>query len=85
MRIKLDENMPYEAVAVLEQAGHDVQTVLDEQLQGQPYPVVAAHIAAEHRALVTLDRGFGDMRKYPPSNYVGFWCYVPPARTSRPS
>lgn len=71
VRIKLDENMPAEAVGILRSAGHDVHTVLDERLQGQPDTVVAQHMAVEGRALITLDRGFGDMRKYPPSHYAG--------------
>ena len=33
MKIKLDENMPHRLVAALARHGHDVDTVLDEQLR----------------------------------------------------
>ena len=40
MRIKLDENMPDRLVAVLSELGHDVDTVLSEQIAGQDDDVV---------------------------------------------
>ena len=33
-RFKLDENLPRDAEVLLRQRGHDVHTVLDEQLAG---------------------------------------------------
>ncbi len=34
MRFKLDENLPMELAGLLRDAGHDVSTVLDQQLGG---------------------------------------------------
>lgn len=71
MKIKLDENLPTSAVAVLVAAGHEVDTVEDEGLQGASDPVVVAAATAEGRLLITLDRGLGDVRAYPPGSHAG--------------
>lgn len=71
MRFKLDENIDVRAAAVLEEAGHDVATVVDQDLGGTADTVVAEAVSAEGRILVTLDRGFGDLRTYPPGSHSG--------------
>lgn len=71
MRLKLDENITVAAEAPLVAAGHDVDTVADEQLVGRPDPVVLAGAVAAERALVTSDLGFGDPRAYPPGTHRG--------------
>ncbi len=40
MRLKLDENLPHDLADELTRRGHDVDTVLDEQLGGRKDPVV---------------------------------------------
>jgi predicted nuclease of predicted toxin-antitoxin system len=52
-------------------AGHDVDSVHDEALTGRPDPEVLAAARAEARLLLTLDRGFGDVRTYPPGSHEG--------------
>lgn len=71
MRIKLDENLPVSAKAVLSAHGHDVDTVAEEQLTGAPDPTVVAAASATERLLITLDRGLGDLRRYPPGSHAG--------------
>ena len=71
MRFKLDENIDVRAAAVLEQAGHDVATVVGQRLAGAVDTVVAEAVRVEDRILVTLDRGFGDLRTYPPGAHPG--------------
>lgn len=71
MRLKLDENITVAAKAPLVAAGHDVDTVADEQLVGRPDPVVLAGAIAAERALVTFDLGFGDPRAHPPGTHRG--------------
>jgi len=71
VRIKLDENLPRRAAAVLEAAGHDVDTVEDEGLGGASDPSVARAAIEADRLIVTLDRGFGDVRSYPPGSHAG--------------
>jgi predicted nuclease of predicted toxin-antitoxin system len=76
-RFKLDENLPRNAEALLQQAGHDVHTVLAEQLGGNPDPRVFDASQAEERVLVTFDLDFSDIRIYPPANHHGIWILRP--------
>ncbi len=76
-RFKLDENLPREAEALLRKAGHDVQTVLDERLGGNPDPRIFDASRAEDRTLVTFDLDFSDIRLYPPASHKGIWVLRP--------
>lgn len=71
MRFKLDENLPHDLTAALTARGHDVDTVLDENRSGQKDPVVITAAGADERMLITLDRGIGDIRQYPPGSHAG--------------
>ena len=71
MRVKLDENLPLSLGEVLVAHGHEVDTVLTEGLLGYPDPEVATSAKAEARLLITLDKGFGDIRAYPPGTHPG--------------
>lgn len=70
-KFKLDENLPASAARFLRETGHDVATAIEEQLGGAADPRVAAMCRSEERALVTLDRGLGNIRAYPPKEYHG--------------
>lgn len=71
MKLKLDENLPHDLTADLVERGHDVHTVHDEQLAGHTDPVVVRAAAEEGRMVLTLDRGVGDLRHYPPGSHAG--------------
>ena len=71
MRFKLDENLPSELTGLFVEAGHDAMTVRDQGLGGATYPDVASVCRREHRAIVTLDMDFSDIRAYPPRAYSG--------------
>jgi predicted nuclease of predicted toxin-antitoxin system len=71
VRVKLDENLPASLGGVLTAHGHDIDTVLDENLAGHPDPDVAAAVKTDDRFLITLDKGFGDIRAYPPGTHPG--------------
>ena len=71
MRFKLDENIDVRAEAALSSAGHDVATVVGQDLGGATDTVIAEAVGAEGRILVTLDRGFADLRTYPPGSHPG--------------
>jgi predicted nuclease of predicted toxin-antitoxin system len=77
VRFKLDENLPRNAETLLQQTGHDVHTVLAEQLGGNPDPRVFGASQAEGRVLVTFDLDFSDIRAYPPANHCGIWVLRP--------
>jgi len=76
-RFKLDENLPRDTEALLRKAGHDVHTVLDEQLGGHSDPRVFDASRAEDRILVTFDLDFSDIRAYPPASHAGIWVLRP--------
>lgn len=71
MRLKLDENLPDTVIAILGQRGHDVDTARAEGLRGADDPAVLAGATADGRLLLTLDRGLGDIRAYPPGTHAG--------------
>ena len=62
MQFKIDENLPIEIAEMLNDAGHDAKTVNNQQLQGaRDHPLVNV-CKSEHRALITLDTDFSDIR-----------------------
>jgi len=71
VKFKLDENLPASSASLLQAAGHDVDTVIAEELTGAPDPAVLAAATAADRVLVSLDRGLGDIRAYPPGSHAG--------------
>ncbi|MEI2706746.1 MAG: DUF5615 family PIN-like protein [Ilumatobacteraceae bacterium] len=71
MKIKLDENIPGAVAGVLRSRGHNVDTVLEESLGGRDDPTVLGAAMDEGRLLLTLDRGFGDVRAYAPGTHPG--------------
>ena len=71
MRVKLDENIPVSAVNIATQLGHDVDTVVGENLAGATDADVLAAATQDERLLITLDRGLGDIRSYPPGTHAG--------------
>jgi predicted nuclease of predicted toxin-antitoxin system len=48
-----------------------VDTVLDEQLGGRKDPVVVEAASGDDRMVITLDRGVGDIRNFPPGSHGG--------------
>lgn len=71
MRFKIDENLPVELAARLQAAGYEVDTVLQEGLSGQSDEVLFSYCQQEQRVLLTMDRGFGDMRRYGLGRHAG--------------
>jgi len=71
LSLKTDENLPIDARMHIENRGHEVQTALEEDLGGHPDREVVERCRKEFRILVTLDRGFADIRAYPPDSHPG--------------
>ena len=71
MQFKVDENLPREACRILQSAGHDAVSVLDQHLGGYPDSDIAAICRSESRVLITLDTDFGNILAYPPEHYAG--------------
>lgn len=71
MKFKLDENLGHAAAEGLRAAGHDVATVVDQDMTSSPDASVYAVCRAEGRTLVTLDVDFADPLTYPPEGGPG--------------
>ncbi|HSV81896.1 MAG TPA: DUF5615 family PIN-like protein [Ramlibacter sp.] len=81
LRFKLDENIPRDAVALLNAAAHDAHSVGDEHLEGSQDALLLDVCRNEARVLVTLDLDFADIRQYPPSSHAGVWVLRPPTQS----
>ena len=77
MKFKLDENLGNRTRNVFVDAGHDVQTVRDEQLQGRPDEVIYDVCRLERRCLVTLDLDFSNVFRFPPEPTAGIAVFKP--------
>ena len=71
MKIKLDENLPVSLAGLLRGRGLDAETVDEEGLAGAPDPQLLQMASDEGRMIFTLDKGFGDLRAYPPGTHAG--------------
>ncbi|MEQ1740987.1 MAG: DUF5615 family PIN-like protein [Candidatus Nitrotoga sp.] len=71
MKIKLDENLPARLVPILQQHGHDVDTVPEENLSGRPDAEIWQAVSAESRFLITQDLDFSDTRQFAPGTHAG--------------
>lgn len=77
MRIKLDENLSSQLKLFLQSKGHDIETTYDENISGQPDIHVASVSFKENRMLLSLDKEFSDIRKYPPGSLPGIIVFRP--------
>jgi predicted nuclease of predicted toxin-antitoxin system len=71
VRLKLDENIGLRGLDFLKARGHDVRTVWDQNLHGITDESLFDICVAEGRALVTLDRDFGQVMRFPPDTSAG--------------
>lgn len=71
MKFKLDENIGRRGLDLIRASGHDVMTVRDQDLQGVSDEKLFEVCAAERRALITLDRDFGQVLRFPPEKSAG--------------
>ena len=71
MRLKVDENIGRSGIELLRQAAHDVATVREQGLAGAADEVVFQVCVVESRTLITLDRDFGQVPRFPPKQSAG--------------
>ena len=71
MRIKVEEDLPAEVAELLRAQGYDVATVVEQGMGGWKDPALWRVVQEEGRFLVTADKGFGDVRHYPPGKHAG--------------
>jgi predicted nuclease of predicted toxin-antitoxin system len=80
VKFKIDENLPAEIAALLQDRGFDAHTVNDEGLVGANDEAIAEAACRERRVLITLDRDFSDIRAYPPAGQPGIVVLRPRAQ-----
>lgn len=83
-RIKVDEDLPRQVAEVLTARGYDVKTVVGQGWQGFADAAIFFKIQSENRWLLTADKGFADLRAYPPGQHAGI-ILLRPAEESRRS
>lgn len=71
MKIKLDEKLPVRLAILLKDLGHDVHTLLDEQLLGRADAEIWEATQRESRFLTTQDLDFSDLRQFAPGSHCG--------------
>jgi len=71
VRIKVDENIGRSGVDLLRQAGQDVMTIREQGFAGATDEIVFQACVAEGRTLITLDRDFGQVPRFPPKRTAG--------------
>ena len=82
MKFKLDENLGGLAARVLIDAGFDVATVPDQELESASDGVVIDRCVREERCLITMDVEFGNPLRFPPHEYRGIVLLRLPARVT---
>ena len=83
MKWKLDENLGSRTANILRAAGHDVETVLQEQLCGASDEVLFEVCIREKRCLLTMDVDFADIVRFPPHRSPGIAVLRLPMNPSR--
>ena len=71
MHIKLDEDLPQSVAAVLRQAGYSCSTVLEQGKGGWKDPALWEAVQDHRQFFITADKGFGNIRRYPPGTHGG--------------
>ena len=71
MKIKIDENLPIDVVDMLSAAGHNVESVYSEGIEGCSDRQLITICKKEQRVLITLDYDFSNIMTYPPEMYKG--------------
>ncbi len=71
MHIKVDEDLPIRATEMLRDNGYDASRVIEQDMGGWKDPEIWQAVQGHGQFLVTADKGFGDIRVYPPGTHRG--------------
>ena len=80
MKLKLDENLGNRGATLFRAAGHDVATVVEQNLTSTPDCDLLTICHLEERALVTLDTDFSNPLVFEPDRFSGIAVLRLPAR-----
>jgi Domain of unknown function (DUF5615) len=79
----VDASLPGATTALIRSHGHSADDVRDIGLGTATDDEIAAHARANGLTVITADRDFGDVSRYPPANYLGLVVIEPPRRATR--
>jgi len=71
MKIKVDEDIPPVVANWLREQGYQSSTVYEQGMSGWKDGLLWEAVQAEEQFLITADKGFGDIRFYPPGSHAG--------------
>lgn len=71
MKVKLDENLGARGAQALKEGGCDVATVVAQDLCASSDERLIEVCRAEGRVLVSLDKGFSSILRFPPEEHAG--------------
>ncbi|MBI1730377.1 DUF5615 family PIN-like protein [Candidatus Acetothermia bacterium] len=71
MKFKLDENIDARLGLQIQQRGHDVSSVREQNLHGIHDEALYRHCRNERRILVTLDKDFSNVLRFTPAGSSG--------------
>lgn len=71
MHIKLDEDLPPIAAEWLQEQGLEASTVIQQGMGGWKDVALWRAVQDESQFLITADKGFADIRMYPPGSHGG--------------
>jgi predicted nuclease of predicted toxin-antitoxin system len=85
VQIKIDEDLPQQVVVLLRENGYQAESVVEQGMSGWKDGQLWRKIQAEKRFLVTADKGFADIRSYPPGTHAGVMLIRPDQDGIRPT
>jgi predicted nuclease of predicted toxin-antitoxin system len=71
MKFKLDENLSTSIIQKFSDYGYDAKSVLDEKISGCSDDDLYKTCIEESRCLISLDKDFSDVKRYPAKNSAG--------------
>ncbi len=84
MQIKVDEDLPGLVVMRLREKGYLADSVAEQGMSGWKDAALWQSIQTENRFLITGDKGFADLRLYPPGSHAGIMLLRPDQDGIRP-
>jgi len=84
MLVKVDEDLPKATVQMLRGGGYEALSVTEQGMGRYKDPALWRAVQSEERFLVTADKGFADIRFYPPGSHFGVLLLRPDEDGIRP-
>ncbi len=82
--VKIDEDLPRTVAQRLRENGYDAANVIEQKMGGTKDPALWKAVQQEKRFLITADKGFADVRTYPPGKHAGVLLLRPDEDGIRP-